>query len=509
MSLGHSSLLFNGNADSNTHTAEHAAMGVVSNSTGYRRGLLLVGNSIAGQSMRVVPTYTTAITAAEVRPGATQITCATGGVAAMSLLVNDRISIGLCNQQYWTVQVTAISGELLTLASPVPRLLRASAGVSKVSAPHYAPLTIRTQNGILSSVNQMLGGPLDLLPGHGHGGATAAEIVESLPGLLAYYRPSVVGLHLFENDVPASTTIEELKRHCDNAVRLCLNHGAIPVVVACLPTTSVTTAPRAAVFDEINAYVLSVASRFPAAVGVNPGALYLDTSNPSFPRQPLAGWTDGVHPVASKRYTIASSIVTALQPVFGSSTAVQGVVGPNVKLTGSGGTASNLTGGSVVPANTTVTAQAGVTCAASKTVSDALYLVGSIAGASNVSTTQTTVSQTFTHPKTWGPNTLVKMVTRVFIEDLTSVSMITVSGSYGTMSTNNQDVDLHLDPACVGKEILIDTPPIPYRDAAQTTSVINLNIRPLTLGSPSGVTFKVEVREMGWEAVPQGEYPLL
>lgn len=474
--------------------------------SGTRRGLLIVGNSISGQSGRNYPLYTSNITASEVRAGSYSIQLVAGGVTALALSVNDTVAIGLCNQQTWTTKVLGIAGEVLTLEKPLPRLLRASAGVSKVTTPNFLPSVVRQGVGIFSLANAMLGAPLELLPVHGHGGGLASEIIEALPGLLAFYRPAVVAFHLFENDLPnASISVQALKDIADNAARLCFNYDATPIFATCLPTTSIA-ANRAAAYDEMEAYVMNLPNKFPGAYAVNPGAIYIDKTNPTIPRQPLAGWTDGVHPNTSKRPTIAFSVLPIVKEAFGSSVSNRSALfGVNTTLSGTGGTASNLVGGSVVPASTTITANAGVTCATSKTATDALAFDMSIAGASNISSTQMLITQSFTHPKTWGPNTLVKLVARFYVESISNVAILQLSHTYGSIVSGFQEQDWSLDPALNGKEFTIETVAIPYRNAATLLSDITFAVRPSTLSSPSNVSFKGELREIGFEVVPQGE----
>lgn len=473
-----------------------------------RPGLMVVGNSIAGQSSRAGVSYTSAITAAEVRAGNNSITLATGGVAALGLAQNDYITVGLCSQAPWPVQVTAIAGEVLTLAKRLPRLLRASAGVSKVTSPTFWGGTPRQQIGMVTAANQMAGSPFELLPGYGHGGATAIEIIAALPGLLAHYSPALVVLHLFENDI-ATASLANLKLWCDQAAGICLSYGAIPLVVHCLPTTSVG-AGQAANFDALRDYVLSIGNRIKGAVGCDPGAIYVDTSSPSTPRQPLSGWTDGVvHPLQPKQYTIGAQILPLIQALSsGYPSWASMLIGANVNLAGSGGTATNLVGGSVVPASTTVSADAGVTLTASKTADDKLRLVGSIAGASTNGTSTGKVIQTYSWPKTWGPRTRVKIVADIEVVSAVNLQTINFDASFGGVVADmrySPTVSESLDPTMIGRRFAYESNTVPLSDVAASSSTMTLTIRPLTLSSPSGVSYELIVHNLGYVVVGQGE----
>jgi len=472
-----------------------------------RKTGLIVGTSIAGQSLRAVAAYTSSITATPIKAGQNQIQLVAGGVTALGAAVNDYLAFGLCNQQFWVAKITAIATDLVTIDRRLPRLMRASAGVSKVTAPTLWAAQHRAGLGIFGAVNQMLGGPLDLLPGHGHGGALGSEILAALPALLAYHRPAVVALHLLDNDTVGTTSIQEMRNVIDAAAQMCVSAGAKPVFAAPLPSDSLSAA-RAAAYDDAVAYTLSVGQRFPTAIGIDPGSLYIDKSNGSFPRRPLAGWTDGVHPNGEKRYQIAAGVLEQCRPAFGTATSLaQLMIGPNVLLSGSGGTANNLVGGSVVPDATTITAQAGVTLATSRESSGALKFDLSIPGASNVSSTQATVVQVYTFPPTWAPDTFVRSVARVRVDQTVNVSMLQLDCALGggTVSTSFREVNTHDEAAGQGREFFFETPCIPVVDPAATTITATFSMRPDTVGSPSGVVAKFTVLEMGFLLSSQGE----
>ena len=238
-----------------------------------RPRLLIVGNSIAGQSCRGGASYTSRVATAAgsgVKPGNNQITLLAGGVAALSLSVNDYIVVQTANQQPWPVQVTAISTETLTLAKRLPWAVRtvsgSEAGVSKVTSPILFGGTWRQTFGIHNYANALAGGLFEIVPGYGHGSATAAEILAVLPQHLQFYRPAVVMLSLFENDVTGSLTAAQMIALADQAAILCTSAGARPIVLHSLPTFSLGGG-REDEYDDLKAGILAIATRVPGAIG--------------------------------------------------------------------------------------------------------------------------------------------------------------------------------------------------------------------------------------------------
>jgi hypothetical protein len=178
-----------------------------------------------------------------------------------------------------------------------------------------------------------------------------------------------------------------------------------------------------------------------------------------------------------------------------------------VSLTGAGGTASNLQGGSVVPDSTTITAQAGVTLTTSREPSGALKFDVAIPGASNVSSTQATLVQTYTFPATWAPDTFVRVIARVRVDQMANVSMLELDLDLGggTVGTSYREVNAHDEAAGQGRELVLETLCIPVTDPTATTITATLALRPDTVGSPSGVIAKYAVLEFGFMLSSQGE----
>jgi hypothetical protein len=477
-----------------------------------RPTMLLVGNSLAGVNTRSVAVYTTTITAAGVRPGATTLTLVAGGVAALSLSVNDYIAVGLCNQQPWVVQVTGIAGEVLTLAQRTPMYLRISAGVQKVTLPSLFPTNYRGGFGWVNIANAMCGAPYSLIPGYGFGSGMFSEIISDLAKQLEHHRPNMVFFIPYENDIASGVAYDVLARLTVQAAYMCLNAGATPVFQHCMPSSSIDNSGKSAVYDQINALLDTISLTIPGVRSINFGRVYLSTAV-STKREPLAGWTDGVHPNDDKYLVIARSKVTEMASILGtrSSTNSFNLLGLNPSLSGTGGTASGLQGGSVVPANTTITANAGVTCTTSKNGEDKLVIGMTIPGASNISTTQLTISQTVNLPNTYSSNTSIKAVCRMRITGagMQHISMLQLAAACGTMNTDSRGPGnlTKTDFFINGDVLTIETMPMPLRDPSATTLVVSIVFRPETLSSPSGVVLDCIVDELGYELSSITEVP--
>jgi hypothetical protein len=474
--------------------------------------LLPVGNSIAGQDCRVVTSYTTAIVPGEVRPGAPTIQLVSGGVAALSLVENDTIAVAGCNQQPLFFRVTGISGEVLTLDNRVPLLLRSSAGVSKVTLPTKFPNNHRSAQGVITQANNLSGGPVTILPGYGHGGSLLDQILPVLPELLNFYNPTYIYFAALENDIGAATSTdlaEKLIREIRYASTLCLQYGSVPIWNACLPSNSIDNAVKSAVYDRVNSYISQINSNIRGAKSLNFGRFYLNTLNPNT-RQPLVGYTDGVHPHSFRRVEMAKTILSDFQEIVGTGTygIDRPLLGSNVMLTGTGGTASGLVSGSIVPTGFFVTAQAGVTCLATRSGDSSYRIEATIPGASNVSTTQLLITHAIPMPASYTSGTYVRAVAKLRVKKLKGVSILQLSalvGSGAISSAGNSATDLYADYTLEDSVLLLESVAIPVRDPTATTLNINLSMRPMTLGSPSGVEALFDIVEYGYEVVSENE----
>ena len=481
-----------------------------------RPRLLIVGNSIAGQSCRAGASYTSRVATAAgsgVKPGSNQITLVAGGVAALSLSVNDYIVVQTANQQPWPVQVTAIATETLTLAKRTPWTIRtvsgSEAGVSKVTAPILFGGTWRQTFGIHNYANALAGGLFEVVPGYGHGSATASEILAVLPQHLQFYRPSVVMLSLFENDVPGTLTAAQMIAMADQAAGLCLAAGARPIVLHSLPTFSLGGG-REDEYDDLKAGIASIATRVPGAIGLDPGAIYLDTSIGATPRCPLPGWTDAVvHPLESKRATIALSggLVAALQACAqGQTPAISKLLyGANPSMAGTGGTAGAGTTGTVAASTTISCAGTGLAAVASKNTDDTQRVVGTDAGAITAGSEILSVAQTLTLPVTWNLRTRLKIVAEVTIHSQTNLGALRLSTAFGSQSIDMRTSASATDPfdtALVGRKFVLESMAFPMCDPATTSATLTLDLRPLT---GTGFAVDATVHSMGFALAQLGE----
>lgn len=481
-----------------------------------RPKFLIIGNSIAGQSCRNGASYTTTVATAAgsgIRAGSNQITLTAGGVAALSLVVNDYIVVQLANQQPWPVQVTAISTETLTLAKRLPFAVRtasgAQAGVSKVTAPILFGGTWRQSFGIHNYAAALTGGAFEIVPGYGHGSATAAEILAILPQHLEFYRPSVVMMSLFENDVPGTLTAAQMIDMADQAAGLCLAAGARPIVIHCLPSFSIG-GTRADEYDDLRTGILTIANRVPLAIGIDPGSIYLDTSIGATPRCPLPGWTDAsVHPVESKRATIAlnGGLVDALQSCMQGQTPEIGALlyGANPTMSGTGGTAGAGVTGTVAASTTISCTGTGLSAVAAKNADDSQRITVADAGAVTAGSEVCSIAQTHTIPVTWSQRIRVKLVAEITIHSHTNLGALRLSTSFGT-----QAVDLRtstsstepFDPALVGRKFVLESMPVPVCDPSVTSATLTLDLRTLTA---TGYAADITVHSMGFAVASCGE----
>ena len=481
-----------------------------------RPRLLIVGNSIAGQSCRGGASYTSRVATAAgsgVKPGSNQITLVAGGVAALSLSGNDYIVVQLANQQPWPVQVTAISTETLTLARRLPFTVRtvsgSEAGVSKVTSPVFFGGTWRQTFGIHNYANALAGGLFEVVSGYGHGSATASEVLAVLPQHLEFFKPAVVMLSLFESDVPGSLTATQMIALADQAASLCIAAGARPIVLHSLPSFSIGGG-REDEYDDLKTAILAISSRVPGAIGIDPGSIYLDTSIGATPRCPLSGWTDAsVHPLESKRATIAMSggLVAALQSCAQVTTINIGnlLYGANPTMAGTGGTASTGTTGTVAASTTISCAGAGLSAVATKNADGTQRVTGADAGSITAGSEIVSVAQTLTLPVTWSLKTRLKIVAEVTIHSQTNLGALRLSTAFGTQTIDLRTSASSSDPfdtALVGNKVVLESMPFPMLDPSVTSATLTLDFRTLT---GTGFAVDATVHSMGFALASIGE----
>lgn len=464
--------------------------------SGQRPRLLVFGNSIAGFSNSTLVTTTTTI------PSATSAGALTVTVAAIGSIVSGS-KLALVNYDgtvFYTTVNGAPAGNVVTLASPLPKLIRASAGVQLYTTDY--PTNTRRNSGAFYQGMAQLGMPVDFVQGYGYGSGTIQEMILDLPNALEDVRPKYVYLHLFENSM--ATSSDQLIALTKMAIETCLSYGAIPMVNTPYPSTSYTSGAQATTYDAITSYIVNVMrSEYPAAILLNVGNQWIDTAQPSL-RTPLTGWTDNVHPLTSRYVQIGRFYKEQLLSYFGNTASIANrSLSTNPLLTGTGGTASNLQGGSIVPVGYNITANAGVTTTTSRNADGSLKVVMSVAGTSNVSTTQTIIT---VPPITLGANVgsrtqAAMSYFKVKVNAATGVEFLQLNLNYGDStvhSTNQEKVGANAMfslSESLGETSQWESPylPVPF-NAVSINGV--LTIRPTT-GLSNGVFVDIDIYEAG------------
>ena len=471
---------------------------------------LIFGNGVAAQSNRAVETGTTATTGAIIKAGSKTIPLVTGGAALISAVAGSKFAITLCSGQPWIATVQSVATDTITITEGLPLMARASAQVNTLVGGFW-PATYRQNVGLISAANALLGSPLDVLPGHGHIGSNAAQVLQNLEVYLVQQRPDIVIFHLWENDINTSN-LTEITRQAVWAARQCQMYGATPIFVSPVPSTTYT---KIALFDQVVEFVLNIATTIPGAFGIDASTKWLRTDTPA-QRQPLTGWTDNTFPNANKRFSVA---LVGTNPVYKQLEAIIGsrafstkdlLWGPNPMLAGNGGTATNLVANSVVAANTTVTADTGVTCTARKTTDgkDDQSILFTIAGASNITSTRVKISQAWSVPDTQSKTTFVKAIARIKINALSNISHaqmdLITNGTAAQTVSGFIAIGSLTDPGLVGKEIVVESAVLPMSDPSVTTLTAQLGIAPVN-GLTNQCSGNIEVSEIGFVIVPQHE----
>jgi hypothetical protein len=466
----------------------------IQQSSGQRPRLMVFGNSIAGFSNDSLVTLTTTV------PSATAAGSLTVTVAAIGSIVNGSklAFVSYDNTTFYTTVNGAPVGNVVTLASPLPKALRAGAGVQLYTLDY--PGNVRRSSGSFYQGMALMGMPVDYVQGYGYGGGTIQEMILDLPHALEDVRPQYVYLHLFENSM--ATAGAQLIAYTKMAIETCLNYGAIPLVNTPYPNSSYTAGAQVANYDAVTTYIVNVMpTEYPNAIPLNVGNQWVDTAQPTL-RTPLAGWTDGVHPNANRYIQIGEFYRTILSPYFTARSIANRSLSTNPLLTGAGGTAGNLIGGSIVPVGFNITAQAGVTTTTSRNADGSLKVVMSVAGTSNVSTTQTTITvPTVTLGANGGSRTQASMCYfKVKVNQVTGVDFLQLNLNYGDGSASNSTNQQTSSGMVAVAEILGETLQweSPYLPVPFSPVNINgvLNIRPVT-GLNNGVFVDIDIYEAG------------
>lgn len=475
--------------------------------------LLVFGCSIAQQCNVYTSNVTSTLSAVDLKAGATVLTVANGALFSPG----QKITVPLYNARLWTTTINSIAGNDLTIADKTPGMIRASSAVTITITPTVPNLS--QGYGAVNAAVALLGGPVEVVPAYGYGGAIFRQMYADLERDLRYYSPHFVALHMYENDLTSTVagggaSIEQMKAWARQISRLCLNYGAIPIVYSSMPyynsiIPAGIPASRAADYDALAAYIGSgtdgqLSADVPGAWGDNSLSYgWLDTSNPTWPRAPLAGWTDGVHPNTNKRFAvgaIAAPVLSKLLPTYGSR--VEQIVSPLevTRCEGTGGTASNLVGGSIVPKSHTIAAYGTALCTTSRNADGTLKIVGSWPGAADRSIDYITDKFTMTFPTVWAAGTQrFKVYMRVRINSMVGIaqlfSEVTITPT-GENHTGYTGTDMCETIPADGRVIILESPHFAIGVGA-TTIQPALMIRPITAGSPANAAIDVDVLELG------------
>jgi hypothetical protein len=270
-------------------------------------GMLVFGCSIAQQCNAYLANSTSTTTGGDIKAGTNQITVSNGAL----FTVGDYVSLPLYNARIWTTTVTVIAGNVLTLADKLPGLVRNSSAVNRFTAGIVANLNMGY--GAINAGVALLGGPVEVVPSYGYGGAIFTQMYCDLERDLRYYRPHYVALHMYENDMTSNpstgATLDQFKGWARLMAKMCLSYGAVPIVCSSMPYYNVVTGggvpySRNGDFDGILDYLCKPVRDGLSQLQIDvPGSYGMDLSTPwldpdfindtSFARRPIYAKLNG------------------------------------------------------------------------------------------------------------------------------------------------------------------------------------------------------------------------
>lgn len=459
------------------------------NPSGFRPRFLTYGNSLAGQSNTSLVASTTTLSSAAAAGGNTVTVASIGTIAN-----GNKLAIALYDGTIFTTTVNgAPAGNVVTLASPLPRMARQNANVLQYTTTR--PGGIRKTGGPVYMGLAMIGMPVQMVQGYGYGGGTLPEVMTDLPRVLEAIKPQYV--HFIDVENSMGLTSVQLISWTKYKIEMCLNYSAVPLVNVAYPSSSYTAGAVVSTYDAYNAYVRGqMKIDYPMAVCIDVGEQWIDQAQPTL-RTPLSGWTDGVHPNPEKYVAIGAMFSSEFSQSLPASTSlVNQVLSANPTLSGSGGTNSGMQGGSVVPTNWTFTADAGVT-ATSTNATEGKRIAATVPGTSNVSSTTLKASVRYTTPANTGPDQALFGYVKVKINDLTGVNMLYpyLDFSSGMSYAGGQDSVTTGYADLIGKTITLETPIVRTPEGV-TYCDLYLWARPTT-GLSNGVSIDIEIIEAG------------
>ena len=467
--------------------------------------LLVFGNSIAAQSGVAFDGVNNAGGSDQRASTATFVAGSVQTIAAAA-----KIAIRTYTGEVETdvVASTVTASTSIPLVTPTRKMVRASSNGTFTVYTTDQPSNIRQNLGIVSCAMAMLGYQVEIInPSYGYGGATIQQMVADLPNFLRRSRPQYVALHLLENNMTTGESFETvLKPLLHKAVEECLRAGAVPIVYSAVPSTTVNDAPKSAVWDAQSTYINGggLVARYPLCKTVDVSTPWLDATAPTS-RPPVSGVaTDGTHPDGNRRFYCAAftlPTLTAFLPTY-IGDRVGAAINANPTLSGSGGGGSGAGFSGSVATSYSVAAAAGVTAVASKNADGSQKIVFSVAGASNISSTDCLLTNAnLSMPTNFGPATAIRGWVKLRINSQAAMALIypQITFSGGEVHSSGQnETNMAADSELIGRIITVDLAAVPVPGGA-TTASMSLRIRPQTVGSPSGTAMDVDVLEMGIE----------
>lgn len=508
------------------------AAGVIANSAFYLPRVLVFGCSIAQQcnaylhDTPVANPTTVTTTSGEHKAKSTVLNVANGSL----YLAGDKIAFPLYNGRMYVAKIASIATNALTLTAPIPAAVRTDQSVCKVTAAQTAASMLQGIGAGNAGVI-LLGSPAETLPAYGYGGALFREMYADLERDLRYYRPNVVIMHPYENDLTIATasggySLDQLLAMTKWVTALCLSYGATPVMCSSMPyyrtTPSVAGIPASrkadfyAILDYLTKPISSGKSKyqldFPGAYGVDLSTPWLDpayANDGTYPCRPLAGWTDGVHPNTSKRFAVGQNVAAVLQNILPPSRSwLDFCMNPRdiASMGGTTGAVTNMQAGSVAPKNYTIQAYGTAVATSSKNADGSLNIVSNWPNASSRTGDFIKGKVSFTFPTVWpGSTSRYRVYMRYRINSMNKMAQV-YPNAYLAPNLDNHCGDTGSD--------MLDTHPTDGRIMILTTNQFEIGysaesgtwntsiemsfmIAPQTLGSPSGAAIDIDIFELG------------
>lgn len=336
---------------------------VKKNGSGGRPTVLIFGCSIAGLQQRRMAGGTTNLAYPDSPAGSTTLTLGD----ATGFTSGSKIAVELGGRQpFFTTQVGAPVGNVITIADRLPMHATAyNCYVFKYTTDR--PQYVRMGQSYITQALQLLGMPVEILNGYGEIGATSEQIVPHLPMYLNKFNPNYCMLFITENDLSNGLSETNLIRRINAAVQMCINNGTIPIVFSSVPANVYSAAsglvPK--VLTVLN-YIKNISAYYPQAIGVDSTTLWTDNTYPTnvFP---IAGWTDGIHPVPGRSITMGLYFKSLFQKMFGSRASHSDISQYYYGFSGSGGALPSYTTGNIATGlSLTPTAATGLAIVCSK-----------------------------------------------------------------------------------------------------------------------------------------------